>query len=119
MRTLKLATIAAALCLIGPGASAQNLLTNGNFETGNLTGWTYSGGVNVQALMGVSSSDAAVFTALSAPAEGDISQTVTTYTTGTYTLSFDLKGYSAPVSGFGSPDAPLKTSEFIALVGAT
>ena len=119
MRTFKLAAIAAALCLIGPGASAQNLLTNGNFETGNLTGWTFSGGVNVQALMGVSNSDAAVFTALSAATEGDISQTVATYTTGSYTLSFDLKGFEAPVSGFGTPGAPIKTSEFIALVGAT
>lgn len=40
LATLALSVLA---CLTAPGAYAQNLLTNGGFETGDFTGWTTGG----------------------------------------------------------------------------
>ncbi len=112
MRTLKIAVAAAVLCAVGTGANAQNLITNGDFETGTLAGWSSSGTVNVSALLGVGNSYGAVFAGISSGASGDINQTVTTLINGSYTFSFDLKGQGSSVSGFVSPDAPIVNSEF-------
>jgi subtilisin-like proprotein convertase family protein len=48
-RLLPFACLAAALAL-APHARAQQLITNGGFETGSLTGWTTGGTAHVQAL---------------------------------------------------------------------
>jgi len=42
MRSLGLAALAAAIA-VGGSAQAANLIVNGSFETGDFTGWTYSG----------------------------------------------------------------------------
>jgi len=49
VRILPLALLAVAFAL-APHARAQQLITNGGFETGNLTGWTAGGTSHVQAL---------------------------------------------------------------------
>ncbi len=118
MRTLKIPATA-VLCVIGIGANAQNLLTNGNFETGTLAGWTNSGTVNVYSLMGVGNSFAAVFPAINAGLSGDIFQSVATQLNGSYTFSFDLKGQASNASGFGTPDAPIVSSEFMVKINNT
>ena len=42
-RTLLVVFVAAMVLLCAPMAVAQNLLTNGGFETGDFTGWTTGG----------------------------------------------------------------------------
>ena len=43
MKLCKCLILVSALVLMAGAASAQNLLVNGDFETGDLTGWTVSG----------------------------------------------------------------------------
>lgn len=87
---------ALTLCLVS-SVSRANLLTNGDFETGNLTGWSLTG---VNCCTGITSS----------PAEGNyafrngnvsstnatLSQAISDIAGQTYNLSFDLyaNGYS-------------------------
>lgn len=92
MTRLHLLAATAALALSTPGLAA-NLLTNGSFETLDLTGWSlfgdtdytgvYAGTVNEPPTDGAAQ---AYFGPLSL---GGISQTVTGRA-GTYTISFDL-----------------------------
>jgi choice-of-anchor C domain-containing protein len=105
----------AAIALASAGAaSAQNIVTNGSFETpvvagsfvtygagsSSLTGWTIGGGgidhirTNWQAADGAQSLD------MSATSTGSISQTLTTVIGQSYTLSFALAG---------NPDGGIKT----------
>lgn len=43
MRLLCIAAIAAGTAFAGQASAAVNLLTNGSFETGDFSGWTYAG----------------------------------------------------------------------------
>ncbi len=72
-------------------AQAANLITNGNFETGNFTGWTN----NIPGLEGVGTADVggnttniAYFAAFRQL--GAISQTITTIAGQNYSLSYDF-----------------------------
>lgn len=67
-----------ASCLVGvASASAQNLVTNGNFASGTLAGWSYNGSVAAsgqEAIIGASS--------------GNLWQTLSTTEGGSYNVSF-------------------------------
>jgi hypothetical protein len=43
MKTIKFAALAAGLALAGSANAATNLIINGSFESGGLTGWVYAG----------------------------------------------------------------------------
>ena len=43
MRSVTLAALAAGVSFAGAAHAAANLITNGSFETGDFTGWTYAG----------------------------------------------------------------------------
>src|SRR5687768_7678042 len=43
MRLLCIAALAAGTAFAGQASAAVNLLTNGSFETGDFSGWTYAG----------------------------------------------------------------------------
>lgn len=83
---------AAALLAFGTAASAANLVTNGDFETGSFTGWTQFGNtgftsVNAGSLDGTGQRYASFGPVGST---GGIEQTLTVTTGATYELSFDL-----------------------------
>jgi hypothetical protein len=86
----------ALACLVS-GASAANLVTNGDFETGTFAGWvnagntTYSSVDNVGGANGFVWSDGAVGTTMST-----ITQTIATEVGTAYTLSFDVLGTGTP-----------------------
>jgi len=46
-----IAVLAVSLALVAFPASASNLVVNPGFETGNLTGWTYSGSPNLSGVL--------------------------------------------------------------------
>lgn len=74
---------------------AQNIVTNGGFESGDFTGWTESGG-NSDGVVAFNA-HSGKYTSFFAPSIGfgddTLTQTVPT-TTGTYTLSFWLEGFA-------------------------
>jgi hypothetical protein len=97
MRTKTLLVVAAlAICLcLAPAAFAQNLLTNGSFETGDFTGWTTGGnfgatGVTTGAFYAYSGAEDGNFYAYLGPVGSDasLSQTLTTVAGAQYTISF-------------------------------
>jgi hypothetical protein len=93
---------------IGHSASAQNLVTNGSFETGDLTGWTVFnsgntplGGVSVETAGGLSGitaqdgSDYAGFAGGNISSFSSLSQAITTQIGDTYDFSFYLNDLDA------------------------
>lgn len=97
MQTLARLTFASlSLCVLGlifsvqQAASAQNLITNGSFETGNLSGWTSSG--NVEARNDEGATDgiySAVYNYADSAPGGSLSQTIATTPGEFYQLQFD------------------------------
>jgi hypothetical protein len=78
-----------ALGLFTASSQGQNLLTNGSFEAGNLTGWTGTGNLEVESNVPVSDgSDALVFLSPNGPT-GVLSQTFATTVNGIYQLTYD------------------------------
>ena len=116
--TLMLATTMSVAALATPAMSATNLITNGNFETGTLAGWTLAtsgrgnwyvigngagtteNGFGTPTLAGGGSFVA--MTDQTGPGDHNLSQTLT-LGTGTFVLSFEARGNDQSGSG-GAPD---------------
>jgi len=91
---LAVATLAFCLCVAAP-TFAQNLITNGSFETGDFTGWTTGGNFeDTQASSGpfydYSGAQDGSFYATLGPvgSDGTLSQTLTTVAGAQYNISF-------------------------------
>jgi hypothetical protein len=95
---MKFKVLLASLALMGAQAAQANVLVNGNFETGNLTGWTASGHVHASSLMpyfgaGVLADNGlhmVAFNGGDSTPDGVLSQTFATTAGTAYTLSFDF-----------------------------
>jgi len=90
--------VALTVVLVSPSAFAQNLVTNGSFETGYWTGWTTGGNfadteVVSSPFYGYESEDGSYF-ALLGPvgSPGTLSQTFSDQAGAQYTFSFYLAG---------------------------
>lgn len=95
MRILRTAALTAALLLSSTTFAATNLLSNGDFETGDLTGWSHSEpalklyhGVDLDF---VSGRPGYAFYDSTLGKLGTLSQSVATLAGATYTLEFDLQ----------------------------
>ena len=103
MLNMRTVALTAALLLSSSAFAATNLLTNGDFETGDLTGWTnngvpldtnYSVGPDLYAGLLPSAHSGQVYIVGSSPLQDMLSQSVATVAGGVYTLEFDLQRYS-------------------------
>lgn len=108
---LQTAALAAALLLSSTAFAATNLVINGDFETGDLTGWAHSEpalalyhGVTADNLYGGNASH--VFYDGTDGHLGSLTQTVGTLKGALYTLEFDLQRYDS----VGSSDNQLQIS---------
>jgi len=92
--------IAVALSLMGASRTRASLITNGDFETGDLTGWSFSGNVGVGSVTGFHVNAAGVgtfptgqyaadFGGADLPDTGILSQNIVTVAGVQYTLTFD------------------------------
>lgn len=95
MRLQILALLTGAALVAAP-ASAQNVVSNGNFETGDISGWTagISGAPTISSTGALDGSYSALFTG-SVVLPDQFVQTVGTTAGDTYTLSFLASGASA------------------------
>lgn len=104
MLKLRTAALAAALLLSSSAFATSNLVTNGDFETGDLTGWTasepaldYIHGVDAdfyQAVTHVPHSGFVYYDGTMGH-QGTLSQSLGTIAGAVYTLEFDLQRFSA------------------------
>lgn len=126
---MRFATAGAALCIAGSTASAQNLVTNGGFESG-LSGWTIFGNDNVSpfglvgdcgGFGGVASLCFSMFSATDATDPMGLKQLLATTTGHTYLLQFWLRSDSYPdqlnhaivsVAGLTMMDSDVPGDEF-------
>jgi hypothetical protein len=101
-KSMKATIIAASVLTTAFTLSAQNLLSNGSFETGDFTDWTAGGDVVVSSAEGASDGIYdAVFNAGNTLPNGVVSQSFTTTPGIQYSLKFDY-------GTFGSGGVPQK-----------
>ncbi|MBC7809166.1 MAG: hypothetical protein H7145_23775 [Akkermansiaceae bacterium] len=88
--TLVAATVATALYL-SPVAVAAELVTNGDFETGDLTGWTLTGdGGHSAVTIGAGIGDSFSYSNTEIVPSSTITQSLTTIVGESYTFSFSI-----------------------------
>ena len=92
---LVIVALAFCVCVSAPMTFAQNLVTNGSFETGDFTGWTTGGNfIDTQVVTGpfyaYSGAEDGSFYATLGPvgSDGTLSQTLATINGAQYTVSF-------------------------------
>jgi hypothetical protein len=101
----RIATLAvpAILAISSPAeASAVNLLTNGDFETGDTSGWMLTGNVDPEAI-GITRPHSGTNHVFADGSEGTpsyLSQSIATTIGRSYTLTFDLTNPSVTVSNY-------------------
>jgi hypothetical protein len=113
VRFTVVAVVLAAVAWLGGGSGARaDLIVNGDFETGDFTGWTLSGNTSDPTTFGVDSNfpHSGNFAAFFGPVGslGFLSQTVATTPGATYTLDF-----------FVMNEDGTSPNEFSAAVGST
>jgi len=103
-RFFGLAALAALfLCLPPRPVAAQNLVTNGGFETGDLTGWTTvagSNGFHGVAFLPRSGNHSYISNGGSASSPNIIEQAIATTPGQSYTVTFYPFGFGGPGAGF-------------------
>ena len=105
-----LVVVAMTVLLCAPAAFAQNLLTNGSFQTGDFTGWTTGGNFeDTEVVTGpfyvyTGSQDADGFYAVLGPvgSDGTLSQSFATTAGASYTFSFWLAAVGDDPSDFSA-----------------
>ncbi len=105
-----LAFVVVAILLCAPAAFAQNLLTNGNFATGDFTGWTTGGNFeDTEVVSGAfydytGAQDGSTFYAVLGPvgSDGTLSQSFTDHAGASYTFSFWLASVGDDPSDFSA-----------------
>jgi hypothetical protein len=109
MRAKTLLVVAMALLVCAPAAFAQNLLTNGGFETGDFTGWTTGGNFeDTDVVSGpfyvYSGAQEGNFYAVLGPvgSDGTLSQSFNTISGQSYTFSFWLAAVGDDPSDFSA-----------------
>ena len=101
MKTYVLA-LTAALLVAAPALAATNLVTNGGYETGNLSGWTLTGNTGFSSVAaGAAASGSFGYSNGAVGSFGVLSQTVSTIASATYNYSFTLRNNGGPVNAFG------------------
>src|SRR6266404_9344680 len=90
-----LLVVMACMLVLGASAMAQNLVSNGGFETGNFAGWSQQGNTGFTGVAGCFSSTcphSGSFQAYFGPigSTGGINQTLATDAGSTYTVDFWL-----------------------------
>jgi hypothetical protein len=102
-----LAFVAMAVLLCAPAAFAQNLLTNGSFETGDFTGWATGGNfIDTEVVSGAfyqyTGAQDGTYYAVLGPvgSDGTLSQSFTDHAGAQYTFSFYLAAVGDNPSDF-------------------
>ena len=105
---LVVATLTFCLCVAAP-TFAQNLVTNGSFETGDFSGWTETGNFEFTSVISgafdsYTGAQDGQFYVVAGPvgADGGISQTLTTVAGATYDISFWLAAVGDDPSDFSA-----------------
>lgn len=107
--------LASVVFAIG-NACAANLIANGDFETGDLNGWTVGDDISIDSSAALSGSFSALFNANAAYSNGTLSQSFTTVPGAYYAVSFK-SSYSATCTITGSDGATLSNTAGDAVVG--
>lgn len=110
-KLLTVSAITAALAYAAPACGA-NLVTNGGFETGSLSGWTISGNMSFFTVDNMAHSGSFAGRFGPAGSVGTLSQTLSTVAGQTYTISFWLEDDGGTPSSF---EAAFGGNELVAL----
>lgn len=110
-KLLTVSTLAAALAYAAP-ASATNVVTNGGFETGDLSGWTLSGNTGFTGVDNSAHSGNFAGYFGQVGSTGTLSQTLSTVAGQSYTISFWIEDDGGTPSSF---DASFGGNDLLAL----
>ncbi|MFA9217980.1 MAG: PEP-CTERM sorting domain-containing protein [Sphingomonadaceae bacterium] len=110
----KLVIVAMLLASSVSAHAATELVVNGDFETGNFSGWTKSGNISLSDVIAnsVTSNHTFVWRSGATGSAAFISQNLTTTVGYKYTLSFDVFNSATSASTFEADFAGTKVYEF-------
>lgn len=97
-------TAAAAILTIAASGAQANLVVNGDFETGNFTGWSKSGNLSLSDVIAntVTSNHTFLWRSGATGSPAIISQALATTAGATYTLEFDLYNTATQNAAFAA-----------------